>query len=56
MYMLDLEKNRGTRDQGANIHWIIEKVRDFQENTYFYFMDYAKAFHCVDHNALWKIF
>ena len=48
-------KHRVTRDQGANIHWIIEKARDFQKNTYFYFMDYAKAFHCVDHNTLWKI-
>ena len=42
-------KGRGTRDQIANIHWIIEKVRDFPKNIYFYF-DYAKAFHCVDHN------
>ena len=48
-------KGRGTRDQIANIHWIIEKARDFQENIYFYFIDYAKAFDCVDHNKLWKI-
>ena len=43
-------KGRGTRDQIANIHWIIRKARGFQENTYFYFIDYAKAFDCVDHN------
>ena len=48
-------KGRGTRDQTANIHWIIEKARDFQKNIYFYFLDYAKAFDCVDHNKLWKI-
>ena len=46
---------RGTRDQIANIHWIIEKAREFQKNTYFCFIDYAKAFVCVDHNKLWKI-
>ena len=46
---------RGTRDQIANIHWITEKAREFQENIYFYFIDYAKAFACVDHNKLWKI-
>ena len=45
-------KGRGTRDQIANICWIIEKARDFQENTYFCFIDYAKAFDCVDHNKL----
>ena len=39
----------------ANIHWIIEKVREFQKNIYFCFIDYAKAFDCVDHNKLWKI-
>ena len=39
----------------ANIHWIIEKAREFQKNIYFYFIDYAKAFDCVDHNKLWKI-
>ena len=46
---------RGTRDQIANIHWIIEKARKFQKNIYFCFNDYAKAFDCVDHNKLWKI-
>ena len=48
-------KGRGARDQIANIHWIIEKLREFQENIYFCFIDYAKAFDCVDHNKLWKI-
>ena len=48
-------KGRGTRDQIANIRWIIEKVREFQKNIYFCFIDYAKAFDCVDHNKLWKI-
>ena len=48
-------KGRGTRDQIANIHWIIDKARGFQKNIYFYFIDYAKAFDCVDHNKLWKI-
>ena len=48
-------KGRGTRDQIANIRWIIEKARKFQKNIYFCFMDYAKAFDCVDHNKLWKI-
>ena len=48
-------KGRGTRDQIANMRWIIEKAREFQENIYFYFIDYAKAFDCVDHNKLWKI-
>ena len=46
---------RGTRDQIANIHWIMEKAREFQKNIYFCFLDYAKAFDCVDHNKLWKI-
>ena len=46
---------RGTRDQIANIRWIIEQAREFQKNIYFYFIDYAKAFDCVDHNKLWKI-
>ena len=46
---------RGTRDQTANIYWIIEKAREFQKNIYFCFIDYAKAFDCVDHNKLWKI-
>ena len=48
-------KGRGTRDQIANIRLIIEKAREFQENIYFCFIDYAKAFDCVDHNKLWKI-
>ena len=48
-------KGRGTRDQIANIHWIIEKVREFQRNIYFCFIDYAKDFDCVDHHKLWKI-
>ena len=48
-------KGRGTRDQIVNIHWIIEKAREFQKNIYFCFIDYAKAFNCVDHNKLWKI-
>ena len=48
-------KGRGTRDQIANILWIIEKAREFQKNIYFCFIDYAKAFDCVDHNKLWKI-
>ena len=48
-------KIRGTRDQSANIHWIIDKARGFQKNIYFCFIDYAKAFDCVDHNKLWKI-
>ena len=48
-------KGRGTRDQIANICWIIEKAREFQRNIYFCFIDYAKAFDCVDHSKLWKI-
>src|SRR5574341_1371912 len=48
-------KGRGTRDQIANICWIMEKARQFQKNIYFCFIDYAKAFDCVDHNKLWKI-
>ena len=48
-------KGRGTKDQIANICWIIEKAREFQKNTCFCFIDYAKAFDCVDHNKLWKI-
>ena len=48
-------KGRGTRDQIANICWIMEKAREFQKNIYFCFVDYAKAFGCVDHNKLWKI-
>ena len=49
-------KGRGTRDHIANILWIIEKAREFQKNIYFCFIDYAKAFDCVDHNKLWEIF
>ena len=48
-------KGRGTRDQIANIHWIMEKAREFQKNIYFCSIDYAKAFDCVDHNKLWKV-
>ena len=48
-------KGRGTRDQIANIRWIMEKAREFQKNIYFCFVDYATAFDCVDHNKLWKI-
>ena len=48
-------KGRGTRDQIANICWIIKKAKEFQRNIYFFFIDYAKAFDCVDHNKLWKI-
>ena len=48
-------KGRGTRDQIADIHWIMEKAREFQKNIYFCFIDYAKAFDCVDHNKLWEI-
>ena len=49
-------KGRETRDQIANLQWIIEKAREFQKNIYFCFIDYAKAFDCVCHNKLWKIF
>ena len=48
-------KVRGTRDQIAKKHWIIEKTREFQKNIDFCFLDYAKAFDCVDHNKLWKV-
>ena len=48
-------KGRGIRDLIANIHWIIKKAREFQKNIYFCFIDYAKAFDCVNHNKLWKI-
>ena len=48
-------KGRGTRDQIANIRWIMEKARELQKNIYFCFIDYAKAFDCVDHNKQWKI-
>ena len=51
----EFRKGRGTRDQIANIRWITEKAREFQKNIYFCFIDYAKAFDCVDHNKLWKI-
>ena len=51
----DFRKGRGTRDQIANIRWIIKKSRAFQKNIYFCFIDYAKAFDCVDHKKLWKI-
>ena len=48
-------KGRGTRDQIANICWVIEKAREFQKTIYFCFIDYTKTFDCVDHNKLWKI-
>ena len=48
-------KGRGTRDQIANIHWIVQKAREFQKNTYFCFVDYTKAFDCVNHSKLCKI-
>ena len=51
----EFRKGRGTRDQIANIRWIIEKAREFQKNIYFCFIDYVKAFDCVDHKKLWKI-
>ena len=54
MSKLDLEKERGTRDQIANICWITEKAREFWRDIYFCFIDYTKAFNCVDHNKLWK--
>ena len=50
----EFRKGKGTRDQIANIRWIIEKVREFQKTIYFCFIDYTKAFDCVDHNKLWK--
>ena len=53
MFKLDLEK--AEEPEIANIHWIIKKAREFQKNIYFHFIDYAKAFDCVDHNKLWKI-
>ena len=65
IFKLDLEKEqklrvplilRGTRDHIANIRWIMEKAREFQKNTYFCFIDYTKAFDCVDKNKLWKFF
>ena len=51
----EFRKGRGTRNQIANIHWIIEKAREFQKNIHFCFIDYAKAFDCVDHKKLWEI-
>ena len=54
MHKLDLEKAEET-DQNANIHWVTEKARCFQRNTYVCFIDYTKAFDCVDHSKLWKI-
>ena len=51
----EFRKGRGIRDQIANIRWIIEKAREFQKNIYFCFIDYAKAFDCVDHSKVWKI-
>ena len=53
--MASFRKGRGTRDQIANICWIIEKIREFQKNIYFCFIEYTKAFDCVDHSKLWKI-
>ena len=53
--LADVQAGRGTRDQISNIRWIMEKAREFQKNIYFCFIDYAKAFDCVDHNKLWKI-
>ena len=55
MFKLDLGKGRGTRNQIANICWVIEKVRELQKNIYFCFIYYTKAFDCVDHHKLWKI-
>ena len=54
-FQAGFRKGIGTTDQIANICWVIEKAREFQKNIYFCFMDYAKAFACVDHNKLWKI-
>ena len=51
----EFRKDKGTRDQIDNIHWITEKAREFQKNIYFCFIGYAKAFDCVDHNKLWEI-
>ena len=55
VHQAGFRKGRGTRDQIANIHWIIEKTREFQKYVYFYFIDYAKAFDYVNQNELWKI-
>ena len=54
-FQTGFRKGRGTRDQIVNVCWIIEKARPFQKNSYFCFIDYAKAFDCVDHDKLWKI-
>ena len=54
-FQVGFRKGRGTRDEIANIQWIIKKARELQKNIYFCFIDYAKAFDCVDHNKLWKI-
>ena len=54
-FQAGFRKGRGTRDQIANIRWIMEKAREFQKNIYFFFIDYARAFDCVEHNQLWKI-
>ena len=54
-FQAGFRKGKGTRDQIANIHWIIKKAREFQKNIYFCFIHYAKAFDCVDHNKLWEI-
>ena len=51
----EFRKGRGTKDQISNVCWIIEKAREFQKNIYFCFIDYAKAFDCVDHSKLWKL-
>ena len=56
MFQVGFRKDRGTRDQIANIRWIIRKAREFQKNIYLCFIDYAKAFGCVDHNTPWQIF
>ena len=55
MFKLVFRKGRGVRDETANIFWITEKAREIQKNIYFCFIDYAKAFDCVDHHKLWKI-
>ena len=54
-FQAGFRKGKGARDRIESIHWIIEKAREFQKNIYFCFIDYAKAFDCVDHNKLWKI-
>ena len=55
MFKLGFWKGSGARDQTANIHWIMEKAKELQKNIYFCFIDYAKAFDCVDHKKLWEI-